>query len=69
MKKITITVNGRETEVSDGLTIRDLLDSMKMKSKMLVVEQNIKIIDKKDYGSTKVQEGDSFEIVGFFGGG
>ncbi len=69
MKKITIAVNGEKKEIQEGLTIEELLGLMEIKSKMLVVEKNKEIIDKKNYVIEAVKEGDSFEIVGFFGGG
>ncbi|HSA06840.1 MAG TPA: sulfur carrier protein ThiS [Candidatus Gastranaerophilales bacterium] len=69
MKTIKITVNGGETEIQDGLTIKGLLDSMEIKSKMLVVEKNLEIINKQDYESSRISEGDRLEIVSFCGGG
>jgi len=69
MKKIQIILNGETKEVQKGLNIQELLDSMQIKSKLLVVEKNKEIVDKKDYESCRIQENDSFEVVGFFGGG
>ena len=69
MKKIKIKINGQEKELPDNTTIKEILNLMKIKNNMLVVEKNIEIIDKKDYESICVKEGDNIEIAGFFGGG
>ena len=69
MKKIEIILNGEKKEVPESSTITELLDLMEIKSKMFVVEKNMEIVNKENYSSEEVKEGDSFEIVGFFGGG
>lgn len=69
MKKITVTVNGEKKEFHEGATIREMLDLLEIKSKMLVVEKNTEIVDKNNYQATFLKEGDNYEIVGFFGGG
>jgi thiamine biosynthesis protein ThiS len=62
-----ISVNGKETEVSENFTINDILNDLKVKNSLFVVEKNLEIIDKDQYKST-VQDGDSFEVVSLFGG-
>ncbi len=69
MQKIKITLNGEEKEVNEGITIQELLDLMKIKGKMLVVEKNKEITEKQNYVDEFIKEGDNLEIVGFFGGG
>ncbi len=66
---IKVKINGNETEMPENSTIAQTLDILNIKGNMLVVEKNTSIVDKGDFGSTRVKEGDSLEIVGFFGGG
>lgn len=66
---LKIKLNGQEKEISQGTTIQDLLDEMKIKNTMFVVEKNLEILPKEHYISCKISEKDNIEIVGFFGGG
>lgn len=64
-----VKINGVETELPENSTVKDVLSIINIKSGMFVVEKNLEIIDKKDYGTCVINESDSLEIVGFFGGG
>jgi thiamine biosynthesis protein ThiS len=69
MSKIKITINGKRKEVSQGLSVNGLLKELEVTGTMFVVEQNLKIVNKEDYATTPVNDNDTFELVGFFGGG
>lgn len=69
MNKIKINVNGNEKEVTANSTVENLVKELEITGTMFVIEQNLKIVQKEDYATTLVKENDSFEIVGFFGGG
>jgi len=64
-----ITVNGREREVADGLTLAQLLSEMKMDARSLAVERNQAIAEREDFAATVIEDGDRLEIVQFVGGG
>jgi len=66
---LKINLNGQEKQVSEGTTVQELLDEMGIKNTMFVVEKNLEILPKEQYFSSIVANGDSYEIVGFFGGG
>ncbi|MDD3012255.1 MAG: sulfur carrier protein ThiS [Candidatus Gastranaerophilales bacterium] len=66
---IKITLNGEEKEITPNSSVKDLVETIELKSKMFVVEKNLKIVAKEDYESCIIQDGDAVEIVGFFGGG
>lgn len=68
MTKIKVTINGNEQELEDSATVQDLLDIRQVTGTMFVVERNLEIVPKDKY-DTRVQDNDSFEVVGFFGGG
>jgi thiamine biosynthesis protein ThiS len=69
VEPIEITVNGEEALVSSGLTISQLLLFLDMREDRVAVEVNKKIVNKRDWQSTGVLEGDKLEIVQFVGGG
>ena len=69
MSKIKITVNGNSVEIEENSTISDFIKERKVTGKMFAVEKNLEIINKDHYDSEVINEGDSLELVGFFGGG
>lgn len=66
---MVLTINGERRELPDGTRVNDMLASFKLDNKILVVEVNRVIIDRKQYDQTVLQEGDQIEIVHFVGGG
>jgi len=63
-----IKINGKDEEVKDG-TILDLLRTKQIEPNMVSVELNSKILDRAEYGTARVQEGDKLEFLYFMGGG
>jgi len=64
-----VIINGKETEIPENSTVGSVLAALEIKSSMLVVEKNLSIVDRENYALSALAEGDSLEIVGFFGGG
>ena len=64
-----LTINGKETEVKDGLTLSGLLKKLDIDSARVAVEVNLNIIKKVNYDAHFLSDGDSVEIVNFVGGG
>jgi thiamine biosynthesis protein ThiS len=64
-----IRLNGKEREVSRGLTVRSLLEELDLHPGMIVVELNREILERDGYESVPVSEGDTIELVHFVGGG
>jgi sulfur carrier protein len=64
-----LVINGESREVSDVATVTDMLVSFKLEQKILVVELNREIVERAEYDTTSLQEGDRLEIVHFVGGG
>lgn len=66
-----ITVNGEDREVSDELTIMELLELMDVRFREvgLAVAVNDEVVPKSEYKTRKVKEGDKVEIVQLVGGG
>ena len=64
-----ITVNGREMEVADGLSVEALLAHLAVKREFTAVAVNREITPKHAYAATLLSEGDRVEIVRPMGGG
>lgn len=69
MSKIKVTVNGNEIELLEDSTIEGFITERKVTGTMFAVEINLEIINKDQYETTVIKNGDVIEIVGFFGGG
>lgn len=66
---IKITLNGKEQEIQSGLSVSDLLLKWKIRPELVTVELNENILQKLDYDSSKIKEGDNVEFVFYMGGG
>ena len=66
---MTIQINGEATEVSDGVTLTQLLGELQIRPGRVVVELNRDIVPRDSFGATLLRAGDSLEIVHFVGGG
>ena len=64
-----IVVNGDSTELPEGETVAGLLDRLKLKPELVVVELNLTILKRNELAKTVLQEADQVEIVHFVGGG
>ncbi len=66
---VTIQVNGEPREVSEGLTVADLLDRLDFRGDRVAVERNLEILPRARWTGTRLEAGDRLEIVQFVGGG
>ena len=69
MTKLTITVNGEARTLSGPATLLDLLASLELDARQVVVELNREIIRRPRLGDTALSTGDQVELVHFVGGG
>lgn len=63
-----IKLNG-EDHVTQAMNIDELLRELNIVPERVAVEVNIEIVKKADYGTKRLNNGDSVEIVSFVGGG
>jgi thiamine biosynthesis protein ThiS len=68
-QSIRIEVNGSERDVPAGHTIEDLLDTLGVDRRLVVVELNREIVRRTEIADIKLQDGDRLELVHFVGGG
>lgn len=67
---INLRVNGSAREIPAGSTIADLLATLGIDPRMVVVEHNGRIVrDRADLAAHRLNSGDQIEIVHFVGGG
>ncbi|MFC0296362.1 sulfur carrier protein ThiS [Geobacillus jurassicus] len=67
---MTLVINGETVTVPDEVkTVSDLLAYFRLDNKLAIVEVNVRIIQKHEYGTTALCDGDRVEIVHFVGGG
>ena len=62
-------VNGKEVGLKERLTLEKFLESNGYALTKVAVELNGKIVPRKEYATTILQETDVLEIVCFVGGG
>ncbi|WP_413385221.1 sulfur carrier protein ThiS [Bacillus velezensis] len=65
-----LQLNGKQIDWNrnEG-TVQDLLESYQLDQRIVVVERNKEIIEKKNYENTSLCDRDIIEIVHFVGGG
>lgn len=61
-------INGT-SENAAGMTLLDYLRSAGYQENQIVVEQNLRIVPREEWGQTKIEEQDVIEILHFVGGG
>jgi len=67
---LALTVNGDPRSVAAGTSLSDLLASLKLDPRLVVIEHNRTILRDRDaYASLILMDGDVLEIVHFVGGG
>jgi sulfur carrier protein len=64
-----LTLNGQVRDVESGATLSDLLASLQLAEKMVLVELNGQAVRRADFPATKLDEADAIEIVRMVGGG
>ena len=62
-------VNGKQVELKERLTLDKFLESNGYALTKVAVELNGKIVPRKEYAATILQDADILEIVCFVGGG
>jgi len=64
-----IRVNGEHRRVTGGISITEMLNEIGLDPRKVAVERNLEIVPKSTLGEVPVEDGDTFEIVHFVGGG
>ena len=68
--EMALTVNGAERRIPAGWTLADLLASLGLDARTVVIERNGTILrDRSSFAMLELAADDSLEIVHFVGGG
>jgi len=68
--EVVLAVNGAERRIPAGWTLSDLLASLKLDARTVVIERNGTILrDRESFASLELASDDAIEIVHFVGGG
>src|SRR5262249_55228808 len=66
---VKLTLNGRERIVADVSTVEQLLHSVDLDPRFVIVERNGEPVERKRYPDTLVADGDRLELVRAVAGG
>ena len=66
---MTVTLNGKREELQAGVSVKDLLNTRKIRVEMVSVEVNDQIVRREHFGETPLKEGDRVEFIYYMGGG
>ena len=66
---VEVKVNGESRAVARGATLLELLESLALDPRVVVVEHNRTIVRRPALGAVMVAPGDAIELVHFVGGG
>jgi len=66
---VDVMVNGAPRAVARGATLLELLESLALDPRAVVVEHNRTIVRRPALGAVTVAPGDAIELVHFVGGG
>ena len=66
---VTIYLNGKKEEIEKEMNLSNLLQAKKIRSEVVTVELNDKIIERDKYNDVFLQADDRLEFVYYMGGG
>ena len=67
--KIKIRINGKINKINSKSKLSELVKNLKVPLKMVAIELNKEIVDKRKLNKIILQANDKIEIVHFIGGG
>lgn len=68
-RTISISVNGEPRRVPPGMSIAGLAADLGLDPKKIAVERNLEVVPRSTLADVGVEDGDTYEIVTFVGGG
>jgi len=67
--EVVVIANGKRVDIPDGSTVADLLQSLGLAGRALVVERNGEPVDRGEVAATRLLAGDRCEVVRAVAGG
>lgn len=66
---LQITLNGETINLSDGISVADIIVQRGLKPETVIVEYNYELLKREAWPGTFLKEKDNVEILHFVGGG
>ena len=66
---IRVTINGRELELSEPISLEHYIEERGLTGRRLAVAHNGDVVPRDDYAEAIIDDGDTLEIVRPVGGG
>jgi len=66
---VEIRVNGEPRRVASGISLAEMVEGLGLDPRRVAVERNLEIVPRSSLGEMRVEDGDTYEIVHFVGGG
>ena len=64
-----VVINGESHEYSRGITFAELVEELGYGGRRIAIERNGEILPRSRYPDTRIEDGDTIEIVQAIGGG
>ena len=64
-----LLLNGERREVANGLSLAELVETLKLTPERIAIELNQSVVRRAEWSALMLQESDRVEIVHFVGGG
>ena len=64
-----VTINGQSRDLATAATLSELLVELELSGKRIAVERNGEVVPKSQHATTRLADGDRFEIIVAVGGG
>ena len=66
---MAVSINGERRCVSGGISIAEMVRQLGFDPARVAVERNLEVVPRSTLADVAVQDGDSYEIIRFVGGG
>lgn len=66
---VTVTLNGEEREIREGLSVAELIRGLDLPPEQVAVELNRVLVRRSSHADTAIHGGDVVEVVTLVGGG
>jgi len=64
-----LIINGETRQFDSGVTLEVIMDTLKVKEKVMACAVNMDVIKQNDWNQFSPKEGDKIELLHFVGGG
>ena len=64
-----VKVNGKEMDLRENITIKELIEELKIEGKVMAAAINMEVVKKENWDEKTINEDDKIELLQFVGGG